>query len=84
MLLFALMDRKAGAFLRPAPAQTEAEAVRSVTLAVRQGDNNLAQFSEDFALYEVGSFDAAEGRITPTFPPRHVVNVSSLKVVSNG
>lgn len=80
--LYALMDRKAGRFLKPNPAHTDAEVERSLVMAMRQGGNSVADFPEDYSLYEVGVFDDNEGIVTPTIPPRHILNVSSLASLS--
>lgn len=82
MLLISLLDRKANAFLKPVAAGSEAEAIRSIQMTLKQPEGLLSQFPEDFAVYEVGSFDVRSGELTPTIPPRHVANVGGLAGVS--
>jgi len=78
MFLFSLLDRKANSFLKPVPVGSEAEGIRSIQMSLDQPEGLLSRFPEDFAVYEVGFFDIRSGEVTPTKPPRHVVNVSAL------
>lgn len=57
-----IRDVKSDVFGKPFFAKTEGEAIRSFEDAVNTADSNNLMFkhSEDFALFEVGTFDDTE------------------------
>lgn len=61
--MFAIFDIKANAFGRPYFAKTVGLGERMFMDAVNQPDSELRRHPFDFVLYEVGSFDDAEGKL---------------------
>jgi hypothetical protein len=66
LVIVAVKDRAADAFMRPFFVPTPAMAVRSFMDEVQResADNQLFHHSDDFDLYEIGLFDDSTGRIT--------------------
>lgn len=66
LVIVAVKDRAADAFMRPFFVPTPAMAVRSFMDEVQREavDNQLFHHSDDFDLYEIGIFDDSTGRIT--------------------
>jgi hypothetical protein len=66
LVIVAVKDRAADAFMRPFFVPTPAIAVRSFMDEVQRdaADNQLFHHSDDFDLYEIGIFDDSTGRIT--------------------
>ena len=66
LVIVAVKDRAADAFMRPFFVPTPAMAVRSFMDEVQReaADNQLFHHSDDFDLYEIGIFDDSNGRIT--------------------
>ena len=66
LVIVAVKDRAADAFMRPFFVPTPAMAVRSFMDEVQReaADNQLFHHSDDFDLYEIGIFDDSTGRIT--------------------
>lgn len=84
VLVFSVLDVKVGCFSQPVFFKTEALAVRSFTAAVREGNSDLSRFSEDYSLFELGSFDEEKGVFMNNRAPRQVVTASVCKVVVGG
>lgn len=65
MVIVAIKDRAAEAFMRPWFVATVGIAVRSFIDEVNRkaDDNQLYQHPDDFELYEIGVFDDSNGRI---------------------
>lgn len=65
LVIVAVKDRAADAFMRPFFVPTTAMAVRSFMDEVQReaADNQLFHHSDDFDLYEIGIFDDSTGRI---------------------
>ena len=65
LVIVAVKDRAADAFMRPFFVPTPAMAVRSFMDEVQRdaADNQLFHHSDDFDLYEIGIFDDSNGRI---------------------
>jgi len=65
LVIVAVKDRAADAFMRPFFVPTPAMAVRSFMDEVQREapDNQLFHHSDDFDLYEIGIFDDSNGRI---------------------
>ena len=84
MLLFAVKDVKAGIFLQPFSALSNAEAMRQVTMAADDSKTTLHQFPTDFELFTLGSYNQESGLILSSV--FHLENVSNLirKAAANG
>lgn len=76
--VYSVKDVKAGNFLPPFTAGNDVVASRLLSQVVNQGRGNLAEFPEDFDLYQVGTWDSEVGNIEPT-SQRFVLHVNSLK-----
>lgn len=76
--LFSVLDIKAGFFKPPFAARSDGEALRALSEAMRDPQTTLAQYPEDFALYETGNFNDATGTIEPTVPVRHLCGCAQL------
>lgn len=76
--LYTILDIKAGFFKPPFTARSDGEATRAVADAMRDPATSLAQYPEDFALYELGRFNDATGTIEPVTPVRHLCGVAQL------
>ncbi len=55
--IFGIYDSKVGAYLQPFFMQSPGAAIRALTDLVRDPTHNFAKYSEDFTLFELGSYD---------------------------
>nr|QJB20120.1 MAG: nonstructural protein [Microvirus sp.] len=64
--VYSVLDLKTKAFTTPFYAKTRGEAIRSFTTAVNEGqkDNMWHKYPEDFALYEIGTWDDNLGQFS--------------------
>jgi len=74
MLAFAIRDSKAEYFQEPIFARTRAEAIRSLEMELRSEKSRFRQCANDFALFELGSWDALTGKLEVHQQPVHVIN----------
>lgn len=65
MGLFSIFDVKAEAFMRPFCAPTKAFAIRMIQDMMRNPEEMVAKYPQDYALFWVGEFDEQGGVITP-------------------
>lgn len=65
---YAVRDDKMEIFQNPHWVLGQAEALRSLTVAVNTPNTKFNQFPEDFSLYLLGSMSEETGEIRPTFP----------------
>lgn len=77
MRLFTILDGKAEAYLRPFTSQTRATAMREVGVGLKN-DQMMSDYSHDFSIWEIGTFDITSGRISAT-EPHHVCQIADLK-----
>jgi hypothetical protein len=63
--LYAIYDTIADVFNKPFTAHNDADAIRAFTQSFEQG--NKAN-KEDYVLYSLGSYNDANGEITPVVP----------------
>lgn len=78
-LLFAIRDVKSETFTPLAEFTTRMEAIRSLDSEVRNPESTFAKYAEDFALFEMGSFDKVSGKIEVHAQPVHVINAYELR-----
>lgn len=78
-LFFCLRDSKAEYCMDPVLARTRAEAIRSLEKAVRDQGSDISAHAEDFALFELGSFDPVTGAILAHVQKVHVMDAVDLK-----
>ncbi len=61
MKVFTVYDVKAEAYLQPYFSVTTATAVRAFTAAANNVDHDFHRFSEDYTLFEIGTWDEFSG-----------------------
>jgi len=78
MKLFSVLDVKANLFNRPNAHMSTAEALRNFAVLVNNKETLFNQFPDDFCLCEVGTFDPANGVVSPLDSP---LNLGSARTV---
>jgi len=79
MKVFSVKDTKANYYTPPQLYRNSQEAVRAVTNSVNgSGETLFAKNSEDFALFEIGSFDETAGKIEGC-EKRHICDLIDLR-----
>lgn len=76
--LFAVLDRKAGYFKSPFFMLSIGEATRAMMNAMADPNTDLAKYPEDFALYEVGTWNDTSGVFTQEGAMTHICNLTAL------
>lgn len=73
--IVAVRDKKCDCFSRPFVAQTPAAAIRSFSDEVNRQDQNNEYYKhpEDYALYELGEYNDADGSIKPSDIPKLLI-----------
>jgi len=61
--IYAIIDYKVGAFMRPFFAQSNGEALRIWEDSVNDQKSGFFKHPSDYCLYELGAFDPIGGRI---------------------
>lgn len=67
MKIYSIQDTKSEGFNRPFFSQTRYTAMREIKLGLKN-DESMAQFADDFKLWEIGDFDPASGTIDAKTP----------------
>lgn len=85
MVICSVRDAKAEVYGRPFFVQSAGVAIRSFTDEVNREDqeNNLHNHPADFALYEIGLFDDADGKLYPYDVPKLLIQADQVKVEKN-
>lgn len=82
LVMVAIRDSKAEAWMTPLFFQSSAQAVRSFGDAVNDAQSDFAKHPEDYALFELGRFDPATGEIVVCEQPVSLaVGVNLLREV---
>ena len=76
--IYSIFDNKMGTFQLPFYAHNSGHAIRTVTKALRSANSHLADFPEDYVVYEIGEFNDESGGIIAHNQPIHVTNVLDL------
>jgi len=76
-LIFAVYDLKAEAYGNPMFFTARGLAVRGFTDAAKDPQSPLAQHPGDFALHELGTYDASSGEFKSHSVPKFVVSAAS-------
>lgn len=76
MHLFSIRDLKAEGFNRPFCSQTRQTAMREVAAGLGK-DEAMSRFAADFSLWEIGTFNKENGRLTSQ-EPHHVCDIFEL------
>lgn len=80
--IFAVLDAASGAFGNPWVVPHIGVALRAFTDEVNNPDTgDLFRHPQDFALYEIGSYDDISGTITALPIPKLIAQAASLKNV---
>jgi hypothetical protein len=77
-LIVAVYDKKAQFFDKPVLTQNQETAIRMITTTVTNPDAQglqMVKTPEDFALYELGTFDDNRGFIDAENSPIHITDV---------
>lgn len=69
--LYSIYDKKACFYVAPFCCRNDAEAIRSVTQALRDPNTQLSQHPEDYHLVTLGSYDDNTSEIS--YSPPHVI-----------
>lgn len=81
-LIMAIYDKKANRYGQPIAYPTAADGIRTFTRLVADPEKktNLALFPDDYALYQVGGFDAKFGELTSPQEqkPVHIIDARSV------
>lgn len=80
--VFSVRDGKAQFYGPIFLKDKEAEAIRDFQVAVNNTNSGLLyQFSEDFDLYHLGSYDQLTGKLISFDSPKHLIKGVNLKEV---
>lgn len=83
LVAVAIRDSAVDAFMRPFFVPTTAFAVRSLSQELKNAESPMAVSPQDYALFELGSFDEETGRFENLDSPKQVIRVQDLKEKSN-
>lgn len=78
--VFSIFDSKTESWAPPFFAEHVGVALRSWSELVNDGRSTVSKFPSDFNLYEIGSFDSANGRIEPIVPVHMVQTALEAKL----
>lgn len=79
LLVCSVRDSALDAFMRPIFVPTAGMAVRSFQDEVKNPDSPMAKHPEDYALFELGTFDEESGKLVNLPSPRQLVRGSDVK-----
>lgn len=79
LVVVAVRDSAVDAFMRPFFAPSTAFAVRSFGEAVKEPESPMFKSPQDYALFELGSFDEESGRMDNLDSPRQLVRAQDIK-----
>lgn len=80
MIVFAVYDEKAAAFMTPFFMNSRGEASRAFGDAVGDPSHTFHKHAEDFVLYELGEYDPGVGLLEQPNAPEPLVRASALVV----
>lgn len=76
--MFSIRDSKGEFYSSPFYKKTDAEAQRDFATLVRDGNNQVSKYPEDFDLYFIGTFDDITGKVDALATPHHVIKATAL------
>lgn len=79
LIAVAVRDSAVDAFMRPFFVPTTAFAVRSFGDAVKEADSPMSKAPQDYALFELGSFDEESGKFVNLDSPRQLIRAQDIK-----
>lgn len=77
--VFAIKDSKIEAFKNPIFLNSQGEAIRALTDEVENPQSLFHKYSEDFTLYELGTYDDQTATFEQHETPLVVINCGTLK-----
>jgi len=78
--IFAIRDKKADSYMVPFFQHNAPLAMRSVAGAMMDDTTSLAQYPDDFDLYELGTYDDQSGELVGR-APQFICSARSLVIV---
>lgn len=78
--LYSMRDDKIS-FMSVMMDVSDGSAIRNFQLAVTKPDTVYSNFSDDFSLYRLGTFNSEDGVISPEQPPVMVCRATDFKEV---
>lgn len=81
MVLMAVFDSKAGAFMNPWPSQTKGTAIRAFAGTTPDISSELCKHPEDFSLVYLGEFDTITGKVDAVDVPENLGTLASFQGV---
>ena len=79
LVVVAVRDSAVDAFMRPFFVPSTAFAVRSFNDAVKEKDSLMFANPQDYALFELGTFDEETGKMENLPSPRQLVRAQDMK-----
>lgn len=77
--IFCFHDIASDIFVNPFIADNSVDAIRAVSALVNKSGNNMADYPQDFVLYQSGTISFEDGRITPIPDPILITPIIKLK-----
>lgn len=74
--MYSIFDRKTSLWMPPFTGVADGAVCRDIRMRMRQG--LMAEFPEDFDLYEVAYWNDKTGEVKTQVPPRFVCRIDSL------
>jgi len=68
LLICAVRDSKAAAFMAPIPFGSKGLAVRALMEAVKKGNNPIAEYKNDHSIWHLGYYDDNTGELESCTP----------------
>lgn len=83
LIVCAVRDSALDAFMRPIFVPTTGMAVRSFSDEVKRDESPMSSHPEDYALFELGTFDEESGRMVNLDSPRQLVRGADVKEMAD-
>lgn len=77
-IIVAVRDVKADCYFTPILADNKAIAMRNFADAAANPDLTIVKHPEDYALYHLGEYDQATGKITALDQPVHICSAEEM------
>lgn len=77
--IYSVYDKKAAAYLQPFFIQNEGMAIRAVTEVVQEEGHAFNKHAQDYALYQLGTYDDSTGKITAKDNPHPIINFLEIQ-----
>lgn len=78
MNLYTLFDKKTTAYGEIIQNEHLAEVIRMFVKLLKNPETKIAAFPEDYALYQIGQYDMATGRLEPAHQPIFLMEIATL------